>query len=62
MVLDILNNKPYNDLSDSDKAHVDAYNDHLDTLAVEAKYDGNPPCICGTFNCPDAYEHTTGGA
>ena len=48
--------KNYDDLTDSQKAHVDATLDHL---SDDPKDDG--VCVCGTKDCPDAYAHTTSG-
>ena len=46
----------YDNLSDNDKAHVDATLDNLSD-----NDDFNDVCICGTKDCPDAYAHVTGG-
>ena len=48
--------KNYDNLTDNQKAHVDATLDHL---SDDPKDDG--VCVCGTKDCPDAYAHTTSG-
>jgi len=48
------NDTDYKDLTDSQKAAVDAYYDNLDN-------DNNDGCPCGVKDCPDAYAHTTSG-
>lgn len=50
------NDTDYKDLTDSQKAAVDAYWDNLDHSKVDCD-----DCICGVKNCPDAYAHTTSG-
>jgi hypothetical protein len=47
--------KDYDNLSDNDKAHVDAT---LDSLSDPVD---NDTCVCGVKDCPDAYAHTTSG-
>ena len=48
--------KNYDNLTDNQKAHVDATLDHL---SDDPKDDG--VCVCGTKDCLDAYAHTTSG-
>jgi hypothetical protein len=47
--------KDYDNLSDNDKAHVDATLDSYDDPV------DNDTCVCGIKDCPDAYAHTTSG-
>ena len=45
----------YNNLSESEQAHVDAALDSLN----DSQEDG--VCVCGTVNCAEEYVHTTSG-
>ena len=45
----------YKDLTDSQKAAVDAYYDNA------YNDNDNDGCVCGVKDCPDAYAHTTSG-
>lgn len=47
--------KNYNNLSESEQAHVDAACDAMSDVQEEGV------CICGTKNCPDEYSHITHG-
>ena len=47
--------KDYNNLSESEQAHVDAALDSLED-SQEAGV-----CVCGTKDCPEEYVHTTSG-
>lgn len=47
--------KNYDNLTESEQAHVDAACDALDDVK-----DTNE-CVCGTVNCTEEYAHMTGG-
>tara|TARA_Y100000593_G_scaffold19389_1_gene38719 strand:- start:11719 stop:11952 length:234 start_codon:yes stop_codon:yes gene_type:complete len=52
--------KEYNNLSETEQAHLDAKADYYATLEEEAnKKEGE--CVCGEVNCPDEYAHHTSG-
>ena len=46
--------KNYNNLSESEQAHVDAALDSLDDETGDE-------CVCGEKDCPDEYAHWTSG-
>ena len=47
--------KDYDNLSESEQAHVDAALDSLDDSSEAGV------CVCGTKDCPEEYAHTTSG-
>lgn len=52
--------KEYNNLSETEQAHLDAVADYHDSLEENAnKKEGE--CVCGVVNCPDEYAHHTSG-
>ena len=46
--------KNYDNLSESEQAHVDAALDSLDDETGDE-------CVCGVKDCPDEYAHYTSG-
>jgi hypothetical protein len=47
----------YNDLNESEKAHLDGYAEEIERQALEVK----GQCVCGVMACPDEYVHYTSG-
>ena len=47
----------YDNLSESEKVHVDAALDHFNTV----NYSNNDTCVCGVPDCSDEYAHVTSG-
>lgn len=48
----------YDNLSETEKAHVDAALDHFEN---QNHQNDDDTCVCGETNCADTYAHVTSG-